>query len=150
MKNRPFEELFNETEGQPITYKGKVLKLVDRIKIAHSPINLKITFLSTDSDWKQGITLQTKGEFEINGQRMRNNIVLWEHTAPLIVDIVLNSKDKLLIISNVWDTGDGTMHYGHNGSAMFIDEQDNCRIYYCNDGYPDDDLNDLIFKLEYP
>lgn len=144
-----FESLFIETKGQPINYKGKELIMVDRINLSTNKTSLKITFVTTDSKWKQGVVLQTKGEFEINGQKLPNKIVLWEDTAPKEVQLLVKSKDKLLIIYNVWETEDGTTHYWHNGGAMNIEEVDGIKIYNCNDGYPDDDLNDLIFKLEY-
>jgi len=144
-----FESLFIEAKGQPITYKGKELKMVDRVNLSTTKIGLKITFVSTDSKWKQGIVLQTKGEFEISGKKFSNKIVLWEETAPKEVQLTVKSKDKLLIIYNVWETEDGTTHYWHNGGAMNIEEKDGSKIYNCNDGFPDDDLNDLIFKLDY-
>lgn len=144
-----FEKLFIEAKGQPISYKGKELKMVDRINLPTSKVGLKVTFISTDSNWKQGIVLQTKGEFEINGRKMLNKIILWEHTAPKEVQAVVKSKDKLLIIYNVWETEDGTTHYWHNGGAMHIEEVKGVRVYNCNDGYADDDLNDLLFKIEY-
>jgi hypothetical protein len=144
-----FENLFIEAKGQPITYKGKELKMVDRINLSTSKISLRITFVSTDSKWKQGIVLQTKGEFEIEGRKLPNKIVLWEDTAPKEVQLIVKSKEKLLMVYNAWKTEEGTTHYWHNGAAMNIEEKEASKIYNCNDGFPDDDLNDLIFKLEY-
>jgi hypothetical protein len=47
------------------------------------------------------------------------------------------------------DTGDGTKAYGHNG-AMYIEQKKNEKtLYNCNDGHPDDDFDDLIFKIEF-
>jgi hypothetical protein len=144
-----FERLFIETKGQPIIYNGKELKMVDRICLPMNKINLKVIFVDTDSKWKQGIVLQTNGEFEINGQKLPNKVVLWEHTAPKEVQALVKSKDKLLIVYNIWETEDGTTHYWHNGGAMHIVEIGKVKTYFCNDGYPDDDFNDLIFKIEY-
>jgi hypothetical protein len=144
-----FEENFNKSNGQPFIYKGKELKLSDRINMPSNKIALIVTFVSTDSKWRQGIVLQTKGEFEINGQKIFNKIVLWEDTAPKQVETIVKSKDNILFVFNVWNTGDETMHYGHNGGALNVEDVGGIRIYYCNDGYPDDDLNDLVFKLEF-
>lgn len=143
-----FEKLFIESKGQPILYNGKELKMVDRINLPLSKLNLKLTFISTDSKWKQGVVLQTKGDFEVNGQVLPTKIILWEYTAPKQVDVMVKSKDKVLMIYNVWETEDGTTHYWHSGGAMYIQEINRARIYNCNDGYADDDLNDLIFKIE--
>ncbi|MBN8789894.1 MAG: hypothetical protein J0I84_22665 [Terrimonas sp.] len=144
-----FEEFFNKSEGKPFIYNGKEIKMSDKVSLPASKASLRVEFISTNSHWKQGIVLQTKGDFEINEQKLSNKIVLWEHTAPTQVDIVVKSKDKTLFIYNVWDTGDGTMHYGHNGGALFIEQVNKTTIYHCNDGYADDDFDDLIFKVEY-
>lgn len=143
-----FEKLFIESKGQPISYNGKELKIVDRINLPLNKIDLKLTFISTDSKWKQGVVLQTKGDFEVNRQVLPAKIILWEHTAPKQVDVQVKSKDKVLLIYNVWETEDGTIHYWHNGGAMYIQEINRARIYNCNDGCADDDLNDLVFKIE--
>lgn len=144
-----FEKLFIEANGQPITYQGKELKMADRISLPSNKIALKVSFISTNSKWKQGIIFQTKGEFEINGQKLPTKIVLWEDTSPKELQMLVKSKDKVLIIYNVWKTEDGTTHYWHNGGAMYIEESNGVRTYNCNDGYPDDDLNDLIFTIQY-
>lgn len=144
-----FEKLFLESKGQPITYKGKELKMVDRINLSSGKVTLRVSFVSTDSKWKQGIVIQTKGEFDINGQKIPTKIILWEHTAPKEVELIVKSKDKELIVYNVWETEDGTTHYWHNGAAMHIQELNNIRTYNCNDGYANDDLNDLIFTIQF-
>ncbi len=145
-----FQTLFMESKGQPIIYQGKELKMVDRINLPSSKISLKVSFVSTDSKWKQGIVFQTKGEFEINDQKLSTKIILWEDTAPKELHMLIKSKDKVLITYNVWETEDGTTHYWHNGGAMYVVEDNGIRTYNCNDGYADDDLNDLIFTIQYP
>lgn len=144
-----FEDFFNKSEGKPFIYNGREIKMSDKISLPTSKVLLRVEFISTDSQWKQGIVFQTKGEFEVNGQKLPTKIVLWEDTAPKELQLLVKSKDKTLFIYNVWDTGDGTMHYGHNGGAMYIEEKDGVRTYNCNDGYADDDLNDLVFTVEY-
>lgn len=149
MKKIEFESLFLESKGQPIMYNGKLLKMMDRIILPTINSYLKLTFINTNSVWKQGIYLDTNGEFEINGEKFPKRIALWEHTAPKEVGLTVKSKDMQLIIFNVWETEDGTIHHWHNGGAMQIEEKQNCRIYNCNDGYPDDDFNDIIFKIDF-
>jgi len=144
-----FEKLFIETKGQPITYMGKELKMVDRISLPSSEISLKVVFVSAESTWKQGIVLKTRGEFHINGQKLPAKIILWEHTAPKELEFLVKSKDKILLVYNVWETEDGTIHYWHNGGAMYIEDKNGIRTYNCNDGYADYDLNDIIFTIQY-
>jgi hypothetical protein len=144
-----FEDLFNASEGKTIMYKDREIKLSDEISLPEVSLSLGVEFISTNSEWKQGIVIKTKGEFEINGHKLPNGIVLWEDTASGIVEIKVTSRDKKLYIYNVWDTGDGTMHYGHNGGALFVEQAGGEMIYHCNDGYPDDDFDDLVFKIKY-
>lgn len=142
-----FEKLFIESKGQPIIYQGKELKMIDRIKLLSSKVTLKVNFVSTDSEWKQGIVFQTKGEFEINNQKLPAKIILWEDTAPKEVHFLIKSKDKVLVVYNIWQTQDGTTHYWHNGGAMYIEEKNGVRTYSCNDGYADADFDDLVFTV---
>jgi len=143
-----FQQLFMASKGQPIQYKGKEIQMIDKISLPTSKVSLQLEFVSTNSKWKQGIVLQTKGEFEVNRQKIPTKIILWEHTAPKQIEILVSSKDKTLLIYNVWETEDGTIHYWHNGGALFVEQVIGATIYHCNDGYPDDDFDDLVFKLK--
>ena len=144
-----FQTLFEKANGQPILYKGKELVQLDKINLSANTIALKITFLSTDSKYTQGIVLRTKGEFEIEGTRLPKMIALWEDTAPKEVDIIVRSKDKMLYIYNAWKTASGSVNCLYYGAAIYIEEIDGAKIFHCNDGFPDDDFNDLVFKVEF-
>ncbi len=143
------QDLFITSKGQPITYKGKVLQMIDRVNLSSGRVGIKVSFLQTNSKWKQGIVLQTKGKFEVNGKIVKNKIVLWEHTAPPEIGLFVMSDDAVLIVYNAWQTEDGTIDYWHNGAAMKIDQKEQTRIYNCNDGYADEDFDDLIFQIEF-
>lgn len=142
-----FEDFFNKSNGKPFFYKGKEIRMSDRIYLPAEKVSLMIEFISTDSEWKQGIVLQAKGEFEINGQKIPQKIVLWEHTSPKQLELIVEARDRVLFIYNVWDIGDSVMQYGHNGGALFLEHTSRATIYHCNDGYADDDFDDLIFRL---
>jgi hypothetical protein len=144
-----FEEIFTKNNGTPFIYNGKEIKMSDIINLTANKVYLKITFLQTNSDYLQGIVLDTKGHFTVNEQVIPNGVVLWENTAPKEIQIFLDSKDKKIFIYNVWDPGDGTMHYGHGGAALYVETIGADRIYYCNDGSLNDDFNDLVFKIQF-
>lgn len=142
-----FEKLFIESKGQPIAYKGKILKMVERIVLKSQESRFRFSILSTDSIYTQGVILQTNGSFEVNGQTISKRTVFWEDTCPSQVDLKVVSKDQMLLIYNAW-RNDGVVHYWHNGGALFTEERDEALIFNCNDGYPDDDFDDLVFQLE--
>lgn len=145
-----FEKLFKQSKGQPISYEGKTLVLIDRIGIA-STQKVKINFLETNSNWKQGLILETNGKFILDdGSVITKYPVFWEDTAPKEIELTIKSKNKELIVYNVWDSGNGTISRWHNGAAMEINQiSEKKRIYYCNDGYPDLDFNDIVFSIEW-
>ena len=122
---------------------------MDRVILSEKNKKININFLSADSIWKQGIIVKTKGNFEVNGQKIPNKIILWEYSSPKEVELIIESKDNTLVVYNVWETQDGTIHYWHNGGAMYVEEKIRARIYHCNDGLPDDDFNDLVFELSW-
>ncbi len=150
-KNIDIEKLFIESKGASIEINGKEIIGLDRFKMLSKKMRFNLTLLETNSKWKQGFVLKTKGTFNIKGLPIiKNVIVFWEDTMPQNVEVMVDSKDKNLLIYNVWDVGDGVMHYWHNGAAIEVkQENENERIYYCNDGYPDLDFNDLIFSISW-
>ena len=148
-----FEELFVKSEGQLVEYKGKLLIIKDIIKVNHGD-HFKIVLEQFNSNWKQGVSLTIpKGSIRIKGKEFKKGIVLWQDTAPREnkITIVLNNINRTeeLHIFNIWDVGDGIMDFGHNGAAMMIEElPDGSKRYFCNDAYPDDDLNDIVFTVK--
>ena len=111
-------------------------------------LNASLEFSSVNSDWEQGIVLGTKGEFIINTQRITDKVILWEKTAPKLVDFQIKSTSGKLSVYNAWKLPNGTVHFWHNGGALFCVRNSDFFEYHCNDGYPDDDFDDLIFKLK--
>ena len=142
-----FQELFTGSRGQPIEYQGLTLKLVDEFPLDNSS-RLRLTVEHIDSEWKQGLVLRTKGSFLVNNQKVPKSIVLWEDTAPAVIEIEVQSPDDHIKINNVWDHGDGVVQAWHHGAAMIVDEIPNGRRYRCNDGHPDDNFTDIVFRLE--
>ena len=143
-----FQELFSHSRGKPIEYQGKILHLVDWLP-ENRDRRVRVVFESINSDWQQGVALKVKkGEFEIDGETVRTMAVLWCKSAPCEFIVRIKSKQRCYV-KNVWDVGDGVMHSWHNGAAMIIEETLTGRRYRCNDGRPDDDFDDLIFRIEF-
>ena len=143
-----FEDLFIEAESDEILYNSKRLVLRDKLKLSKGSNLFKIRFKEANSKFDQGFILSTKGQFIHDNQEViENKVVYWEKTAPAKFDIKVQSDNKELLVYNVWKDVDGVIQFGHNGAAMYIVKDGENRIYYCNDGYPDDDLNDLVFSI---
>lgn len=144
-----FEKEFEKSKGKPITYKGKIIRMWDQFQLPRKEIRLKFRIISTNSEWRQGISLKTTGSFFFgNDREFKNSIGIWEDTASS-EDIFLCKSDDLVIeVVNVWDTGDGVIQSWHNGAAMWYEEIRNGKRYHCNDGHPDDDFDDIIFEIQ--
>ena len=141
-----FQSMFMASKGQPITFNGRQICMVDKLIISkHQEIS--IVFQSISSNWRQGIHLSTVGEFNVGRQRVKRSVVLWNDTAPEEVRLTINSADGLCNIKNVWDVGDGVVHSWHGGAAMLVFGDMHERTYYCNDGKENDDFNDLVFRV---
>lgn len=118
----------------------------------HFPTNgasqLRLVFESCNGEWRQGIQLQVNGKFKVNGQSIRKGIVLWHDTAPEVVNFEISANVSTVEVNNVWDVGDGVIHWWHNGAAMIVEAVENGSRYHCNDGFADDDFNDIVFRIE--
>jgi hypothetical protein len=64
--------------------------------------------------------------------------------------VVCHTQDGHIHVWNVWNNG--SLRHGidgqHGGAAMIVEEIDNGFRYRCNDGYPDNDLDDIVFRIE--
>jgi len=152
-----FDDMFSQSE-QAIEYKGNVIIRFDDIPYKDGDSFL-IEFESTNSEWKQGISLDVFGSFEIKGKTYPQQIVLWQDTSPKEFLFTLHEEKSLkkgpkrlpskglLGIKNVWDPGTGSIESWYNGAAMMVEEIKNGRRYRCNDGKPDDDFDDIVFTV---
>ena len=142
-----FEDMFIASRGKPVEYEGQIIQLMDSVSLP-SHATLRIIREGNKDGWRQGIHLSTDGYFTVNKQVIPKAVVLWADTAPANLGLDIHSENGTCHIKNVWDTGDGTMHSWHNGAAMIVEKTDNGRRYRCNDGKPNADFDDLIFRLE--
>jgi len=147
-----FQQMFMESKGQPITYKGNTLVMADDFPLDGCR-RLRLVFESCNGEWRQGVymrILHKKSNFIVKGQRIpgKNGTVMWEDTAPQTVEFEADTDSAAVEVRNVWDVGDGVMHSWHNGAAMIVEDLPDGRRYRCNDGEADDDLDDIVFRLE--
>lgn len=144
-----FEELFKTTRGKTIEYNGQPLQLYDEFPLPKNTTSIiKIVFEETNSKWRQGISLTSDQPFSIEKKIIGKKIILWEDTAPNEVILRCQTREGYIVLHNSWDTGDGITQSWHAGAAMKVEQLNHSRRYYCNDGHLDDDLNDLIFRVE--
>jgi hypothetical protein len=138
-KERIYSKGFKKEKCLDEVIKWEVIDIENEEKI-------KITFLSNDSDNRQGIWLATDKGIEIEGQ-LFPQINLWEDTAPKEVIIKCFTDVGLLSLYNIWDDGNGVESQVYS-SGMIVEEKENKLIYRCNDYGFDTNFEKLIFSIE--
>ncbi|WP_349407788.1 hypothetical protein [Pseudalkalibacillus sp. SCS-8] len=141
-----FQEEFMKSRGKPIVYKGKTIMMLDRIAIGKKS-KIRIKFEKTNSEWDQGISLKVDKGIIVEGEEIKH-LRLWEKHAPSYLEYDVETNNGELLLWNIWDTGNGSTDAWINGAAMIAQDLDNGKIYFCNDGHPDDNFDDLVFKIE--
>ena len=78
-----------------------------------------------------------------------------QDVCPQIVELTVRTRDCKLLMNNVWEKppepwAEGITYIGKrmSGAAMMVEELPNGRRYRCNDGRPDDDFDDIVFRIE--
>ena len=148
-------DMFWESKESFIIYNGVKLVRHDTWDVKDQD-EFRLTFESVGSDWRQGVSIgllktqsrKKKGEILIEGEMFTKPVFVWQDSAPVSFNFVILKPLTLLVIYNAWDNGDGVAHYWHSGAAIRIEQIENGRRYFCNDGHPDDNLDDLIFRIE--
>lgn len=122
----------------------------DVIKWEVQPITdgqiVKITFLSKNSPYRQGIWLKTDKGIEVMGKTY-SSIELWEDTAPKEVFLKCFTNNGFLSFYNIWDKGEGKKSQSYS-SGMVVKQNGNKILYCCNDIGFETNFDKLVFSLE--
>jgi len=144
-----FEAMFMKSKGKSITYQGRTLVMSDAFPMEEMS-KLRLTFESCKAQWRQGVALKCDGYFIYKSDTLngRHGLVFWQDTSPASIDCEIGPTVSTVRVYNVWDVGDGVIEARHNGAAMIVEDFPNGRRYLCNDGFADDDFDDIVFRLE--
>jgi hypothetical protein len=81
---------------------------------------------------------------------IKGRLCLWLDEPFLPVEVTCHTRDGHIHIYNVWNDGNlwHAIHGRRNGAGMTVEEISNGFRYHCNDGYPDEDFDDIVFRVE--
>lgn len=81
---------------------------------------------------------------------IKSRLCLWLDEPFQPVEVVGYTRDGHIHVKNVWNNGNmwHGIHFGHNGAGMIVEEIENGFRYRCNDLYPDEDFDDVVFRIE--
>ena len=143
-----FDKEFRKSSGKPIKYKNLILVRWDHLPLPDRTSHIRYKIVSTDSEWRQGISVRSEGTIVYDDQVVKRKWAdIWEDKLPREGDFECHSDEKILQVKNIWDTGNGCIESWTNGAAIWIEEIPDGRRYHCNDGHFDDDFNDIVFEL---
>ena len=150
-----FGELFIASRGEPLSYEGRTLVMLDRFPAKFGE-RLLVTIESTNSVWPQGIGMSTG--VEVFGSREKRAVV-WEYFSvepknrkrirsnlPFSFEVTCRNKSGFISFYNMTEF-DGRQESWNGGSCMVSSEIDGGRRYSCNDFELDDDFDDLVFSV---
>lgn len=164
-----FKKLFTKTSVYPkeILYKEKKVVLSDKFFVNNGEIII-LNIEKTSSQFLQGIRLRIAGKCQFFGKILKKgkfiNLLLWEQSDWYDLknaELKIYTKEPFIHVSNAWKVvndekdnpacwagGDEWFKHDHwGGAGMIVEEIENGRRYYCNDGECDDDFNDIIFTV---
>lgn len=107
---------------------------------------VKLSFLSKNSSYRQGIWLKTDKGIDVMGQTFAS-IELWEDTAPKEIILKCFTDNGVINFYNIWDEGGGKKSQSYS-SGMVAVQKDQEVIYACNDVGFETDFDKLVFSLE--
>ena len=150
-----FSERFIKSKGQPIEHEGKALILADKFPIFNGD-KIKIIIESTNSDAKQGISVDITGKCHYMGKEFQQGkgieMIFWEDTSPKEMELTIFAKKDFIWIQNIWENatlpGSNIPDSGRYGAAMIVEKIKNGRRYCCNDWHPDNNFDDIIFTVQ--
>jgi hypothetical protein len=113
----------------------------------------------TSSERIRGLSVDIMGSCELNGRIWKKNkrtkMIFWEDDVDIDTKqtpLTIFTTSDFVGIQNIWawtsPLGTRTVDSSHNGAAMIIEEIENGRRYRCNDGYPDEDFDDIVFTVK--
>jgi hypothetical protein len=113
---------------------------------------LKLIFESVNSDWDQGVYLETDRAVIVDGKMYKRGVTVFYQANHPRLTLITETREGMLWLYNVWDP-----HLHHGGRSIFarkmfagmlVEELPNGYRYRCNEGRDDDDYDDLIFRIE--
>jgi hypothetical protein len=113
-------------------------------------VSMVLVFKDRKSKWRKGAAKGNDGQFVVEGKVAggQNGVLFWQSQNYDTVEFEVIGSVSMIEVHNAWDCGNGVVESLHNGAAMIVEEIPNGRRYRCNDGFADDDFDDIVFRLE--
>ncbi len=169
-----FKEFFEKSTVYPLSvyYKDRRIFVADKFPVANKD-TLIISMESSNSKYTQGAAVDVYGYCKVVSSTHRKgkhvNILFWEDAElvdPKHIEIQVYTKKGFVYIQNIWEAeatrpyvlSDGEMKACYVGSAfydddrwvgaaMYSEEIEGGRRYFCSDGDGNDNFDSIIFTV---
>lgn len=149
-----FNKEFQESNGKPVAINGVTYHRTYEIKVKNlTHVNITVQSVKKGRDaWKQAVHLNSDKPLR-SEKDQGNDFVFWFPTATLFRKAITQAScdctpNSTLTVWNVWQV-DNAIQSLYNGSAMVVTQlSEHQWQFQCNDGKPNDDMDDLVFTLE--
>ncbi len=148
-----FESEFVRNRKTYIRYKGETIYLVKKLNIPRG--YLEVQLLESDNRFIQGVVFTFLDTdvgfldklFKLN-KKYGTSIRIWHKDDKYKYSKFMILKDTRITVYNTWDDN-GSIKSTRGGAAMEVKKiESNKYLFRCNDGYLDEDFNDLVFTLK--
>lgn len=151
---KSLQEQFCDSRGKPIEISGSRVIQVDRVPLGRG--FLKIHFLSSVGDLRQGITLKAKGGFiELSYGEKAERVNIWhESNLPDQIEHRISCPSGELLIWNIYHIGgqvprDRADYWTNNAGMVVQSTEARKRIYHCSNGLGEFSPDDLVLSIEW-
>jgi hypothetical protein len=152
MMTSKLAELFQASNGAPIEWQGKTVRMMYEVLGLHAGQVIQITFEKVSSARPQAVRLKARGgRLEVNGQVL-DDIAIWSDSATnpvrLVVRPATDSNPISVRVWNAWRDSAGTMQAWIGNSGIVVEEGGKAVVLHCSDGFDEPVFDDLVAQFE--
>ena len=146
MQKMTTAELFEESNSDTLSYRGKIVRSIVRIPVADNSLVI-VERISVASPRPQAIKLGlSNGGIDVNGYR-GPEIALWSHNSPQVVEMKVRGDDATVLeIWNAWSMGGVDTSWIGNAGIVTKSSAEG-EILQCSDGFDQATFSDLVVRI---
>ena len=146
MQKMTTAEVFEESNSDTLSYRGKIVRSIVRIPVADNSLVMEER-ISVASPRPQAIKHGfSKGVIDVNGYR-GPEIALWSHNSPQVVEMKVRGDDATVLeIWNAWSMGGVDTSWIGNAGIVTKSSAEG-EILQCSDGFDQATFSDLVVRI---
>lgn len=147
-RNMNLSELFSKSRASQIDWGGDLYSMYT---LPTDATVVRLAFISSSAPLRQGIRLKSSGGSILVNDQSLQDVVLWEGSAPAVVEMRLQwegSLNRSLRVWNCWERNGVTDAWTGNSGMRVEVREHGVFILQCSDGDGDPDFSDLVVEIQ--